>query len=125
MTLIQANIDATASAVWPRRQGTAETAAADDADGGLGEVVVARNNSAVDSSRRPMKQIIIAKEALRIPLSTGSRKRAGHFFAEWSPWSSCDDGQCRQQRERVCRVPRKCADKKLVEERRCSSSNNM
>lgn len=122
MTLIQANIDATASAVWPRRQGTAETAAANDADGGLGEEV-ARNNSAVDSSRHPMKQIIIAKEALSIPLSTGSRKRSGHFFAEWSPWSSCDDGQCRQQRERVCRVPRKCADKKLVEERRCSSNN--
>lgn len=69
-----------------------------------------------------IQQIVPNKETKRIPIGQwSSRKRSGQlsYFKEWSPWGSCD-ADCRQRRERVCRVLRKCADSKYVEERRCS-----
>lgn len=110
MTLIQANIDATTSGVWTSSRIGGKVA--NESDG--------PTNSTLN--KRPVKQIVIPQDVIRVPNSQWStRKRIGQFFAEWSPWTSCDS-QCRQRRERFCKVLRKCADTKHVEERQCSSN---
>ncbi|GAB0093216.1 Peptidase S1 domain-containing protein [Sergentomyia squamirostris] len=46
------------------------------------------------------------------------RRLGGRDFSSWTPWSSCDK-HCRQKRERVCRLHRKCRDTRHLQERRC------
>lgn len=46
------------------------------------------------------------------------RRNIGNVFTPWTAWNSCDSN-CKQRRERYCKVRRKCGQMKHLEERSC------